>query len=131
MFKLFKFVFVLVVAGMLFFLTPMGQRFKNHIISIVNPAVIERGAVADLKQSLSTLSKTVNKPEFQKMSPAQQLSKINDLIKHTTVLANIAEDTAAKSDLTAGISTIIQKFIPPNQSSQASVSASSSVCPTP
>jgi len=116
-----------------------GQQFKDHVISIINPAITERKIIADLQQNLSALSKTINKPEFQNLSTAEKVKQLNNLLKETAALANTAQETAAKSDITAsigaGINTIIQKIIPSTQNSnsntQSSPSSSSSACPTP
>jgi len=108
------FIFGIAVIGLLVF-TPLGQPFKDHVISIINPAITERKVIADLQQNLNTLSKTVNEPEFQKMSAPEQLNKLNSLIKKTTTLANVVEETATKKDITASISTLIQKVIPSTQ----------------
>mgnify|MGYP001576949132 FL=1 len=121
------FIFGIAVVGLLVF-TPLGQPFKDHVISIINPAITQRKVVADLQQNLSTLSKTVNAPGFQKMSASEQLSKLNGLINKTATLANVVEETAAKSDITAGISTLIQKIIPSNQNNSSSNQPSSSPC---
>jgi len=111
-------IFGIIIIGLLVF-TPLGKPFKDHVISIINPAITERKVIADLQQNLNTLSKTVNEPEFQKMSAPEQLSKLNNLIKKTTTLANVAQETATKSDITASISTLIQKIIPSTKNSNS------------
>ena len=124
------FIFGIALVGLLTF-TPLGQQFKDRVISIINPAITERKIIADLQQNLNTLSKTVNKPEFQKMSASEQLNTLNGLIKKTATLANTAQETAAKSDITAGISALIQKIIPSTQNSNTDIQSSSSPCPAP
>jgi len=111
--------FGVAVVGLLVF-TPLGQPFKDHVLSVINPAITERKVVADLQQNLTTLSKTINDSKFQKMSAPEQLKKLNSMVGDASTLANIAQETATKSDITAGISTLIQKIIP-----------SSNACPTP
>ena len=122
--------FVIAIIGLLVF-TPLGQPFKDHVISIINPAITERKTIADLQQSLTTLSKTINDPKFQKMNAPEQLSKLNGLVKGASTLADSAQKTATKSDITAGISALIQKFIPVDQNSNLSTQPSPSACPTP
>ena len=110
------------IIGLLVF-TPLGQTFKDRIINIINPAITQRKTIADFQQSLTTLSKTINDPKFQKMSDAEQLSKLNGMVKGASTLAETAQKTASKNDITAGISAIIQKFTP--------AQSSPSNCPTP
>ena len=121
---------VVVIIGLLIF-TPLGGEFKNRLLSKINPAITERKIIADLQQNLTTISKTINDPKFQKMSAPEQLSKLNGLVKGASTLAESAQKTATKSDITAGISTLIQKIIPSSNNTNSSTQPSSSVCPTP
>lgn len=132
---LFKFLFCIVVIIALIAITPYGQQLKARVIDVINPAAAGRRNLADLKKNLNTISSTINKSSFQNLSTAEKTKQLNSLLKETTTLVNIAEQTAAKSDFTAaigtGINTLIQKIIPSDRSTTTSTQPSPNTCPQP
>ncbi len=132
---LFKIVLCIIIVAGLVAITPYGQQLKARVIDVVNPTAAGRRNLADLKEKLSTISNTVNKPSFQNLSTTEKTKQLNSLLKDTTILVNKAEQTAAKSDFTAsigaGINTLVQKVISSSQNNNSSTQSSSSSCPQP
>ncbi|OGN07463.1 MAG: hypothetical protein A2669_01970 [Candidatus Yanofskybacteria bacterium RIFCSPHIGHO2_01_FULL_48_25b] len=120
MFKLLIFIVLIVAIAVL---TPLGQQLKARVITYVNPTAAEREVINNLQNKLSTISKTINKSDFQKLKSPEQIKELNKMLEETQSIAAKAGEIAEKSDITAAISNIIQKFIPGDTPAPA-------VCPT-
>jgi hypothetical protein len=119
-----KFFLVAVAAGGLFLLTPAGDQFKASALSIVNPAAVERQSLANLRQHLDTMNKTVNQPAFQALTSAEKTKELKTMISQADKMLTKAEEVAQKSDVGATVSAITKTILPKSWTSPP-------VCPSP
>lgn len=119
-----KFFFVVLAVGGLLLLTPAGDQFKASVLSIVNPAAVERQSLADLHQHLEAMNKTVAQPDFQALTNTEKTKELKAMIGQADRMLTKAQDVAQKSDVGATISAITKTILPKSWTSPP-------VCPSP
>ena len=93
MFKLLIFIVLIVAIAVL---TPLGQQLKARVITYVNPTAAEREVINNLQNKLSTISKTINKSDFQKLKSPEQIKELNKMLEETQSIAAKAGEIAEK-----------------------------------
>lgn len=112
MVKLLKIIFFLVVAAGLFLLTPTGRRFQARALSVINPAGTQQQALIGVKQSLNSISKTINGSAGKNLSDSQKTAIETALSDAQSSLAD-TQQLINQSNLATGINSLINKILPP------------------
>lgn len=109
--KLFKFIFFIILAGGVFLITPVGQRFQAKTIAIINPAVAGQKSLDNVEENLSSISKTINGPAGKNLSTSEK-AVIKDALANAESSLVEDQEHISQSNLATGINSLINKILP-------------------